>query len=101
MDAELRPCPFCGGTNLETMCIRHTRLNFWYVVECKRCYARGPVYYLGRLESDDGKAAELWQKRVSECADCTGLGTVEELCRTESVASGWAEDVVGFTQGVE
>jgi Lar family restriction alleviation protein len=66
MTEKIRACPFCGKDNLETKAIAHYGRDIWYVVECKVCYARGPIYSKGYLESDNGNAARLWNRRASD-----------------------------------
>ncbi len=50
--ADLKPCPFCGSTDLEFS----TDPQFSFV-DCNECTAAGPV---GKTEK---VAAELWNER--------------------------------------
>lgn len=56
---ELKPCPFCGGTNVVVD-------EFWerydepYFIACNECGASGP--YTHKKE----EAIELWNRRVNE-----------------------------------
>lgn len=51
MKNKLRPCPFCGSTNVGDM-------KGW--VQCFNCNASGPDSY------DKKKAAEAWNHRAEE-----------------------------------
>lgn len=54
--AELKPCPFCGGTNL-------TIINVYgeeYYVDCSTCTTCGPG---GETEEE---AIKAWNRRVEE-----------------------------------
>jgi Lar family restriction alleviation protein len=107
---ELKSCPFCGSFDLETKAVGHNRLFVWYVVECKKCAARGPIYYIGRLESDDGEAVKLWNIRIDKCAMC-GLAlshdySGEPMPEGEITCAGdlpsWVKETTGGIQhGVE
>lgn len=46
---ELKPCPFCGGTDLN---------DDGHFVECFDCHATGPNHY-----PIPGKAGESWNRR--------------------------------------
>jgi len=48
--AKLKPCPFCGSTNVK-------RLDLWQCVMCLHCGACGPTHY------DRRRAVRLWNTR--------------------------------------
>lgn len=52
-NTELKPCPFCGSTNLV---VDSSDMYRWYV-ECWDCEADGP------FADDEGLAIEAWNKR--------------------------------------
>lgn len=53
--AELKPCPFCGGENLN---IRHGKYMWW--VEC----LNGDCGANGGTKVHKKKAIEAWNRRV-------------------------------------
>jgi hypothetical protein len=56
---ELKPCPFCEGTDLKAG-------GGW--VMCLGCYAEGPyVDAETKGEERNAKAIELWNQRGSVC----------------------------------
>lgn len=55
-DTELKPCPFCGSTDIKPHNHEREPIN-WFV--CGRCSAEGP----GGLKEDPVK---LWNKRANE-----------------------------------
>ncbi len=54
-EEELKPCPFCGSTNLY-----HTETSIFHAVWCKDCGAM--------VDIDDGDAIKLWNTRPLEDA---------------------------------
>lgn len=53
--AELKPCPFCGGTKLEIVCFAD--LNY---VTCNTCGVDGP-------DADNKQeATEVWNERATD-----------------------------------
>ena len=56
----LRPCPFCGGTDLW---FQRYLADGW--IECATCEARGPSDYRAQTDPErcERKAAELWNSR--------------------------------------
>ena len=56
--AELKPCPFCGSTDIE-LSIKKTKYPFWYTsMYCKKCNCYGArtkvtVQGLGYVTRDD------------------------------------------------
>ena len=60
----IRPCPFCGGTDIETSPVDHWELE--QEVYCNSCDASGPVVTVhdGRKDEAKAKAIELWNRRV-------------------------------------
>lgn len=72
---ELKPCPFCGGTNLKINIERtyeyvgETRCSA--IVKCVNCRAKGPVVRINmkygqphEREICEETAAEAWNRRV-------------------------------------
>lgn len=68
MSDELKPCPFCGGTELETL-----GSNDHYV-RCSKCRAEGPTASIRMARSNfedvnkraDALAKEAWNTRPGE-----------------------------------
>lgn len=67
--AELKPCPFCGETNL--ILAEDSDPGYWkrYYIRCTNCGARGGSYRPWRrdgsaLKEVEEKAAELWNRRA-------------------------------------
>ena len=60
-----KPCPFCGGTNLEM----GVDMQGWAYIGCRSCEARGPVIR-PRLkcrpdENDKIEAMKEWNNRTT------------------------------------
>lgn len=51
---ELKPCPFCGGTN----CSLSLRAGAWKFAYCPDCLTEGPAM------DDDNGAIAAWNRRV-------------------------------------
>lgn len=65
--SELKPCPFCGATNVRVKCIE----EFTYSVKCHQCAAFGP---------DAPSTADA----VTRCNDCTARSpTLTKTLRDE------------------
>ena len=60
-DTEIKPCPFCGGVDIDYFDTDFGRDNepYSYVIRCKDCNAN--VYAKG---GDLDDAIELWNRRV-------------------------------------
>lgn len=56
---ELRPCPFCGNTDLKIMGVDNV------AVVCMCCNARGPMVYKEHI-CETKYATEGWNRRVNE-----------------------------------
>ena len=61
---ELKPCPFCGSTDVYVPPSWMTA-NTWKYVKCKNinCQAEGPV------DLGESGAIERWNTRPGECAE--------------------------------
>lgn len=57
-DKELKPCPFCGGKNLDISQVSEVVDYGWYVVDCFDCVISGPM----RLGEDE--AIKAWNTRA-------------------------------------
>ena len=55
MSEELKPCPFCGATNIEP-----DYVNVPYGLECKSCGASGPP----DSQQDPDEAIAAWNQRT-------------------------------------
>lgn len=75
MEAELKPCPFCGGDAEE---VQHEGGCFWYAL-CNDCGAEGPP-------SNQHRAGALWNRRVTAgvgadvCPHCKAEVGVQHDC---------------------
>lgn len=54
---ELKPCPFCGGLDLE---VRHGKYMWWIECADSDCRASGGAKY------QKNEAIEAWNRRVGE-----------------------------------
>jgi len=45
-DTNLKPCPFCGGTNLYITCETEDREGTPAQITCEKCGAGGPCHYI-------------------------------------------------------
>jgi Lar family restriction alleviation protein len=52
---ELKPCPFCGGTDL---------IHYGDYIDCRSCDASGP------WSTDKATSSELWNKRAEGETPC-------------------------------
>lgn len=71
---DLKPCPFCGGTDLE---IREMGEE-WHVVSCNGCNAEGG-YYLPDDSTMPEEAAELWNRRPTPRAEALAVPEIAAL----------------------
>ena len=56
-DVKLKPCPFCGCTDIMVWRISHIGP---YAARCPNCITYGPQRY------DEEEAVALWNRRVEE-----------------------------------
>jgi len=67
LEKSLKPCPFCGSSNLivEQENIRVDGQSYW--VECQHCRTRGPEAQALPVDMDDGPtlAKTAWNERAS------------------------------------
>lgn len=68
MSQELKPCPFCGSTNIE-LC--HTNIS----VVCGYCAAEGPFG-----DADMEVAIESWNSRAEPTVTCRIYGHPLHVC---------------------
>ena len=81
MSAKLKPCPFCGGTDIRALGIVPR-------IACEDCSALGPMVKCSKPEN----AQELWNSRVEDRDE-----ELEEECalveaRIELQAQGKVDD---------
>ena len=65
MTDEIKPCPFCGGTNIQ---IEEGTSYRWRVAVCADCGAQAPearVTSLEGIDADRGAAFREWNTRVN------------------------------------
>lgn len=56
--AKLKPCPFCGGTNID--CLEAGfRTGVWFV-QCDECYATFPDF------DSEAEAIKAWNRRAKD-----------------------------------
>lgn len=58
---QLKPCPFCGSSNLTRSWQSATQI----AVECQRCEAHGPLQKSQTMQGAKENAHETWNNRVS------------------------------------
>jgi Lar family restriction alleviation protein len=81
---ELKPCPFCGGDNIE-MTRRDTRNYVQIVIKCKECAIQRLQRFIRLVNKAEALMVEHWNKRtptpccclngnlpISKCNDCNG-----------------------------
>lgn len=56
---ELKPCPFCGQTDLVTWHDPKTTLHPWFRIECDNCGCHGPG-------TDQGTHRAQWNRRSTD-----------------------------------
>lgn len=75
--AELKPCPFCGGTKLKIDSKRASQCgktaHCYVSVRCMKCHARSPVVginmpngHYNEREICKTAVIEAWNRRVSD-----------------------------------
>jgi Lar family restriction alleviation protein len=57
-DKELKPCPFCGGEDLDIVSLAVVMDRDWWTVDCNDCAISGPMG-LG-----EEKAIKSWNTRA-------------------------------------
>ena len=63
MTEYLKPCPFCGGNNVNLKRY-NIKYNDWWYVSCDDCeIALDPLYFNGQMKE---KAIERWNRRAKE-----------------------------------
>jgi len=70
--SELKPCPFCGNTDVKNVAFMPPR-RFYFAVFCEKCQVQGQAFYTCKGRSkhkaydfDEAKqlAMDAWNKRV-------------------------------------
>ena len=74
--AELKPCPFCGGTKLKIDSKRTYNYSLEHcsvTVRCMKCHARSPVVGINlprgqynEREICEGAVVEAWNRRAED-----------------------------------
>ena len=62
--AELKPCPFCGGT--AQLDHDYAGVSVYAKVRCTNCGATTRAMKISTTESCDMKAAEAWNRRAND-----------------------------------
>lgn len=65
MGNELKPCPFCGGDNIQA--IQYTQ-GITLALVCVKCGARGPKQIVGLPTMDGIDTTEAWNTRAALAA---------------------------------
>lgn len=69
---EVKPCPFCGSTQLEFLKTSGGHDVSWHCIRCRQCGAKGGAFYSAYMSVENGveKAEELacksWNRRDGE-----------------------------------
>jgi Lar family restriction alleviation protein len=63
---NLKPCPFCGSTDVRILGVRGFRFG-----HCYRCKADGPTTYPRQ------EAADKWNERATDKAEAFGNNSTE------------------------
>jgi Lar family restriction alleviation protein len=96
--SELKPCPFCGGSNVEAVeRYREGSESRWHRIECSDCEIHGPetegcslnYYGAARVDEVAQEAVTLWNTRASPTPTNDGEGLQALL--TNASAKGAAE----------
>ena len=95
MNEELKPCPFCGGTNTMKQSVRGTMQHATYHwIHCEDCDAQGPVFDFDKppeeswntRPGEDALREELENMRArakSAEAELAAISVVHGACRKE------------------
>jgi Lar family restriction alleviation protein len=63
---SIKPCPFCGGVNIEVRMSTEDREGIPTTLYCDDCGASGPWTYCGKDPViDKPKLIELWNQRIN------------------------------------
>lgn len=68
LEKQLKPCPFCGSTNLATMFFKTNSLgnSSTLLITCKDCRNQATMMedYWGKKRGIEERLAERWNRRV-------------------------------------
>lgn len=63
--AKLKPCPFCGNSNIKFSVTSPKRGQYSYYVRCQKCPAKLDSYFDDRLMTElCDKMIEEWNRRA-------------------------------------
>lgn len=68
LEKQLKPCPFCGSTNLFTMLFKADSLgnSSSLLITCKDCKNQTTTreYFVGKKRGIEERLVERWNRRV-------------------------------------
>lgn len=84
---EIKPCPFCGSTNLRVMG------GIGKYVKCRDCEASSGHLPGGSCSADEGAAVEAWNARWERTCHMQYVSLYDEECvdGIECDECGWTE----------
>ncbi len=94
--SDLKPCPFCGSSDLRSAWIRASQEHQWYSIECVcdaqvQCLSEGEAYATWNARATPStdaadiaeKVREAWRDGWDSCKSC--LTDDEAFCLTDDV----------------
>lgn len=63
---RMKPCPFCGNTELEPETDHLAPFLILTYIRCKYCDARGPSIYNDESDDPEQDAIDIWNDQIHE-----------------------------------